>query len=204
MIRAVIFDFGGVVVDWDMRHLFRQLFDDVDDMEVFLTDVLTPAENLRVDLGTPLAAVVGELIARHPQHTAPLEAWRDRWIETIPGAIPGTATLIREVRQAGLGVFGLSNFSAETFPWCRSKYPVFEQFDGIVLSGEFGAAKPDPAIYHNVCDLAGVAPDQALFFDDSPANVAGALAVGMHGLLFTTAANARRELVSHGVLPVSA
>src|SRR5437762_2386167 len=92
--RAVVFDFGGVVVRWDMRALFTPMFASHDDMERFLGEVLTPAENLRCDLGTPLATVVGDLAARYPHYREPLEAWRDRWIETIPGDIPGTAELI--------------------------------------------------------------------------------------------------------------
>lgn len=200
MTRAVIFDFGGVVVDWDMRHLFRQVFDDHDEMEHFLAEILTPAENLRCDLGTPLATVVTELVARHPRHRAPLEAWRDRWIETIPREIPGTAALVDDLRRAGHPVLGLSNFSAETFPWCRARYPVFEAFDDIVLSGEVGVAKPDPAIYRLVCERNGIEVDEAVFLDDSPTNVAGAHAVGMAAFLFTDAAQARDDLASLGVL----
>src|SRR5690606_5716949 len=162
----------------------RQVFDDHDEMERFLAEVLTPAENLRCDLGTPLATVVGELAERHPQHREPLEAWRDRWIETIPREIPGTAALVDDLRGAGHLVAGLSNFSAETFPWCRERYPVFERFDDIVLSGEVGVAKPDPSIYRLVCERNGIAPADAVFLDDSPANVAGAHAVGMAAFLF--------------------
>lgn len=195
----MIFDFGGVVVDWDMRHLFRQVFDDHDEMETFLAEVLTPAENLRCDLGTPLATVVGELAERHPHHRGALEAWRDRWIETIPREIPGTADLIDELIAAGHPVLGLSNFSAETFPWCRRRYPVFERFDGIVLSGEVGVSKPDPAIYRLVCERNGIEPSDAVFLDDSPTNVAGARAVGMPAFLFTGVAQARQDLRSVGV-----
>lgn len=197
----MIFDFGGVVVDWDLRHLFRTVFDAPDDMERFLSEVLTPAENLRCDLGTPLAEVVAGLIDRHPHDRLALEAWRDRWIETIPREIPGTAALISELRAAGLGVYGLSNFSAETFPWCRAKYPVFDHFDGIVLSGEVGVAKPDAAIYHHVCGLAGIAPHQALFFDDSMVNIEGAISTGMAAAHFTTAEAARLELQRRRVHP---
>ena len=199
MISTVVFDFGGVVVDWNMRHLFREFFDTEAEMEAFLTNVLTPAENLRCDLGTPLATVVGELIERSPDHRAPLEAWRDRWIETIPGEVPGTSALIDDLRSAGYRVLGLSNFSAETFPWCREKYPVFEKFDDIVISGEVGVSKPDAAIYRLLCERNGIEPAHAVFLDDSPANVAGAIAVGMAALHFTTAFDARRRLADVGV-----
>lgn len=198
--RAVVFDFGGVVVEWSMRALFAEFFADAGELDHFLTDVLTPAENLRCDLGTPLAVVVGELVERHPAHRVPLEAWRDRWIDTIPGEIPGTAALIDEVRAAGHLVLGLSNFSAETFPWCRARYPVFERFDDIVISGAVGFAKPQPEIYHLVCERNGVALADAVFLDDSPANVAGAHAVGMGAHLFTSADRARADLRASGFL----
>ena len=197
--RAVVFDFGGVVVEWHMRALFAEFFDDHSAMDAFLSDVLTPAENLRCDLGTSLAIVVGELVERHPAHRAPLEAWRDRWIETIPGEIDGTADLITDLRSLGVRVLGLSNFSAETFPWCRARYDVFEQFDDIVLSGEVGIAKPHPAIYRLVCERSGIEPSEAVFLDDSPTNVAGAHAVGMPAFLFTDVDRARADLRSVGL-----
>ena len=197
-VRAVVFDFGGVVVEWDMRALFRQFFDEAG-TERFLAEVLTPAENLRCDLGTPLATVVAELVERHPNDRLPLEAWRDRWIETIPRAIPGTAQLIDDLRSADYLVLGLSNFSAETFPWCRAKYPVFDRFDDIVLSGEVGLAKPQPEIYRLVCDRNGLETAEAVFFDDSPTNVSGALAAGLPAHLFTSVEQARLDLAVSGV-----
>lgn len=198
-LRAVVFDFGGVVVEWDMRALFREFFPDEAGMEAFLDRVLTPAENLRCDLGTPLAVVVGELVERHPEHRVPLEAWRDRWLDTIPAEIPGTAALIDDVRAQGLLVLGLSNFSAETFPWCRERYGVFDRFDDIVISGDVGLAKPQPEVYGLLCARNGVEPSQAVFLDDSPANVAGAHAVGMPAHLFVDAAQARADLRRHGI-----
>ncbi|MFN8050409.1 MAG: HAD family phosphatase [Acidimicrobiales bacterium] len=198
-IRAVVLDFGGVVVDWDMSALFREFFPRPDDLDRFLRDVLTPAENLRCDLGTPLATVVAELVEAHPHHRAPLEAWRDRWIETIPGEIEGTAELVSDLRTAGYPVLGLSNFSAETFPWCRERYPVFESFDDIVISGEVGVAKPQPEVYTLLCSRNGLEPHEAVFLDDSPTNVDGARAVGMASFLFTTVEQARADLRSIGV-----
>lgn len=198
-IRAVVFDFGNVVVRWDLRALFGQVFDDEAAMEQFLAEVLTPAENLRCDLGTPLAVVVEELTARHPHHRGALEAWRDRWIETIPGEVEGTAELIDDLAARGYPVLGLSNFSAETFPWCRDRYRVFDRFTDIVISGDVGLAKPQPEVYGLLLERNGLLPAEAVFLDDSPANVAGAQAVGMEAFLFTTAERARADLASLGV-----
>ena len=199
-VTTVVFDFGGVVVDWNMRHLFGQVFDSADEMETFLAEVLTPAENLRCDLGPPLAEVVADLADRHPEHRLPLEAWRDRWIETIPGEIAGTAQLIDDLLDQSYRVLGLSNFSSETFPWCRERFEVFDRFEDIVISGEAGVAKPDPQIYELLCERNGIEPADAVFLDDSIVNVDGALAIGMAAFHFTDAQQARRDLARLGVL----
>ena len=198
-IDTVILDFGGVVVDWDMRHLFRTVFDDPDEMETFLAEVLTPAENFRCDLGTPIADVVGGLIEGHPAHRTALEAWRDRWVETVPSTIDGMEVLIDEIRAAGIGLYGLSNFSAETFPLAQARHRVFERFDGIVISGEAGVAKPQPEIYHLLCDRYGLEISRSVFVDDSPVNVRGAEAVGMAAVHFTDVATLRAALETLGV-----
>ncbi|MEZ5321696.1 MAG: HAD-IA family hydrolase [Microthrixaceae bacterium] len=112
----------------------------------------------------------------------------------------GDRRAARRAGRRGVRLVGLSNFSTETFPWCAQTYPVFDRFDDIVLSGAVGVAKPDPAIYLLACERFGVAPHEALFFDDSPANVAGARRVGMAARRFTTAARARDDLVELGVL----
>lgn len=198
MPHVAVFDFGGVVVEWNMRALLVEFFDDPADLDYFLTDILTPADNFRCDLGVPLTVVVAEVIGRHPEHRVPLEAWRDRWIETIPREIPGTAELIDDLRAAGHRVLGLSNFSAETFPLCRAAYPVFERFDDIVVSGEHGIGKPQPEIYHLLCERNGIEPAEAVFFDDSPGNVTAAHAVGMGAHLFVDATQARAALRADG------
>ena len=188
-ITCVAFDFGRVVVDWDPRHLFRQVFTDHDEMEHFLAHVLTPDENLRLDLGMPLAELVADLVERHPDSSVALEAWRDRWVETIPGPIAGTADLIAELLGAGLRVVGLSNFSAETFALVRRPNDVFDAMHDIVLSGHHGVAKPDPAIFTPALEaLAALG------------NVTAAARLGFHSRLFTDAATARHDLVELRVL----
>ena len=125
-------------------------------------------------------------------------------ITTAAGSSPSVCTnrhaASQPVAQRTLSSqLGLSNFSAETFPWCRARYDVFEQFDDIVLSGEVGIAKPHPAIYRLVCERSGIEPSEAVFLDDSPTNVAGAHAVGMPAFLFTDVDRARADLRSVGL-----
>ena len=198
-IEAVIWDIGNVLIRWDVRALYRTVFDDPADMEHFLSEVWTSDHNLRCDRGELYADVIAEAVAEHPTYEAPLRAAWDRWIETIPGEVPGSLDLLREVRAAGYPMWALSNFSPETYPMISGAYPHLAELDGIVLSGEVGVTKPDPAIYRIVLERAGVEAERAVFLDDSPINVDGARAVGMPAILFTDATQARRDLIALGL-----
>ena len=193
-----MWDVGNVLVQWDVRALYRTIFDDPDEMERFLSEVWTPAHNLRCDSGEPYADVIAEVVAEHPEHEAAIRAAWDRWIETIPGEVEGSLDLVTDLRDAGYRQYGLTNFSAETLPLI-AHYPVMDLLDDIVASGHVVVTKPDRAIYAIVLDRAGVAADEAVFLDDSPTNVEGARAVGMHAVLFTDAPAARAALVDLGV-----
>jgi HAD superfamily hydrolase (TIGR01509 family) len=198
VIEAIVWDLGNVLVRWDVRALYRTIFDDPDEMEHFLSEVWTPAHNLRCDAGEPYAEVIAEVVAEHPEHEAAIRAAWDRWIETIPGPVEGSLELLEDLRDAGYPQFGLTNFSAETLPLI-GHYPHFELLDDVVASGHLGVTKPDPRIYRIVLERAGVEADQAVFLDDSEVNIEGARAVGMHTILFTGADAARRALVELGV-----
>jgi haloacid dehalogenase superfamily, subfamily IA, variant 3 with third motif having DD or ED len=127
-------------------------------------------------------------------------AYRDRWEETLGGPIDGTATLLHEVRRTGLPLYALSNWSAETFPVARYRFPFLGWFDGIVLSGEVGIAKPDPRIFEVLLARYELDPAATLFIDDSPANVAAAVRLGMVALLFSDARTLREDLIDLGVV----
>ena len=198
MIRAIVWDVGNVLVQWDVRALYRTIFDDPADMEHFLAEIWTPAHNLRCDAGEPYADVIAEVVAAHPEHEAAIRAAWGRWIETIPGEVEGSLELLTELRVAGYPQYGLTNFSAETLPLIEH-YPQLGLLDDIVASGHVGVTKPDPAIYGIVLDRAGVDADEAVFLDDSPTNVDGARAVGMPAILFTDVPSARRALADMGV-----
>lgn len=198
MIKAIVWDVGNVLVRWDVRALYRTIFDDPDEMERFLSEVWTPAHNLRCDAGEPYADVIAEVVADHPEHEEAVRAAWDRWIETIPGEVDGSLELLSELRAAGYPQYGLTNFSAETLPLI-GHYPQLGLLDDIVASGHVGVTKPDAAIYRIVLDRAGVDAADAVFLDDSPTNVDGAIAVGMPAVLFTDVPSARRALADLGV-----
>jgi 2-haloacid dehalogenase len=198
---ALVFDLGGVLVDWDPRYLYRQLFDDPDEMESFLAEVTTAEWNAYQDAGRPWAEAVELLVAEHPQRRELIEAFHGRWPEMLAGEIPGTVDVLADVRAAGVRLFALSNWSAETFPVARERFDFLAWFEGIVISGDVGVNKPDRRIFEHLIEEFGIEPAAALFIDDSSANVEAAKALGFGTVQFTDAGALRRELVRLGLLP---
>jgi 2-haloacid dehalogenase len=203
-IEAAVFDLGGVFIDWDPRYLYRRLFGDEAAMEQFLNEVCTQEWNLRQDEGRPWADAIESLATEHPHQRKLIAAYRERWEEMLGGEIAGTVAVLDEVRGAGLPIYALSNWSAETFPIARPRFPFLAWFDGIVLSGEQAIAKPDPRIFEILLDRYDLDPTATLFVDDSPGNVAAAARLGMVAVSFTDAPSLRQGLVDLGVLPTRA
>jgi 2-haloacid dehalogenase len=200
-IDAVVFDLGGVLIDWDPRRLYRKLLADEAAVEEFLATVTTPEWNAEQDRGRPFAEGVAELVERYPAHAEAIAAYHDRWEEMLGGEVPGTVEILAELRAAGVPLYALSNWSAETFRLTRGRFPFLEWFDGLVVSGEERVAKPDRRIFDLLLQRFGLVLAATLFVDDSPANVAAALELGMDAVLFRDAATLRRELAARG-LPV--
>ena len=198
---TVVFDLGGVLVDWDPRYMYRQLFDDPDEMEAFLAEVTTAEWNAHQDAGRPWAEAVELLVAEHPQRRELIEAYRRRWPEMLAGEIPGTVDVLADLRAAGVRLVALSNWSAETFPVARERFEFLAWFEEIVISGEVGVNKPDRRIFEHLMEHFDIEPRAALFIDDSSANVEAAEELGFGAILFTDAGALRRELVRLGLLP---
>lgn len=199
--RVVVFDLGGVLLDWNPRHLYRKLFagDDAA-MEAFLAEVCTVEWNERQDAGRTFAAAEAALLPRHADQRTLIEAWRRRFDEMIPGAIEGSVAILAELARAGVPRYALTNFSAETFPSQRERFAFISWFDGIVVSGEEGVIKPDPRIYRILLDRYRIAAGETVFVDDNPANAAAATALGIHGIHFRSPELLRRELETLGLL----
>ncbi len=200
-ISAVVFDLGGVLIDWDPRHLYRGLFDDAGEMETFLAEVTTAAWNTEQDAGRPWSEGIAQLVAAHPHHEALIRAYHERWPEMLAGAIDGTVDVLAEVRAAGYPVYALSNWSAETFPATRERFPFLDWFDGIVISGELGVTKPDPRLFRHLIERFALPVRETVFIDDQPANIEAAARLGFRAIRFEGADRLRRELVRLGVLP---
>jgi len=199
-VKAVVFDLGKVLVDWDPRHLYRKLFDDEAAMEEFLATVCTLEWNDRLDRGMPFAEGVAQLTAAFPEHRDLIDAYHSRWIEMVPGAVEETVVVLAELHGRGVPLYALSNWSAETFLLVRDRFPFMEWFDGIVLSGEVGVTKPDARIFDELRTRYGLEPATTLFIDDIEANVDGARAAGLQAVRFDSAATLRGDLTRLGVL----
>jgi 2-haloacid dehalogenase len=203
-VTAVTFDLGGVLIDWNARYLYRKLFDGDDTaMERFLAEICTPEWNSRLDAGRPWAEAVAELVEAHPDQAELITAYHTRWDEMLGGAFEDTVAIWRELRGAGMRTYALSNWSAETFPVTRHRYPFLDEMDGILVSGEAGVGKPDPAIFREFLTRFGLTPGTTVFIDDWDRNVATATSLGMIAIQFVDAAKLRRDLLALG-LPLAA
>jgi 2-haloacid dehalogenase len=198
--QAVVFDVGRVLYDWNLRFLFEKLIDDPAELDHFLATVVTEEWHFQSDSGRPLADMVAELKARFPQHVGLIEAYRDRFEETLPQAIPGTHELVRRLAGREVPLYALTNFGAEFWSRARRGWPIFDLFADVVVSGEEKVAKPDPEIFAIAERRFGHAPGELFFTDDSPANVAAARSRGWHAHLFEGAAALEAELVRQGLL----
>jgi 2-haloacid dehalogenase len=197
---AVVFDLGGVLIDWNPRYLYRKLFDDEAAMEAFLADVVTQEWNALQDAGRPWAEAVDVLVREHPDQRDLIAAYWHRWEETLGEAIAPTVAVLDDLRDAGVRLLALTNWSADTFEIARPRFSFLDWFEGIVVSGEVKLAKPDPRVFSHLLEMHGLDPTATVFIDDSEKNVRAAADLGMIGIRFTDAAALRRELVGLGLL----
>lgn len=198
--RAIVFDFGGVLMDWNPRHLYRKLVEDPEEIERFLEEVGFNDWNVEQDRGRPFTEGVALLGARFPHRAELIRAFHERWKETVTGPIEGTVEIARELRDAGYPLFGLSNWSAETFQLVREEQDFFDWFQDIVLSGEERVCKPEPEIYQILIRRSGRSPDDLVFIDDSAVNVTAARENGMDAIQFRSPGTLREELEKRGIL----
>ncbi|HEY4905647.1 MAG TPA: HAD family phosphatase [Candidatus Sulfotelmatobacter sp.] len=198
---VAVFDLGGVLIDWNPRHLYRKLFHgDEAAMEHFLANVCTPSWNLQQDAGRSFADACASLKLLHPGQAALIDAWFERYEEMLAGPIAGTVDLLAELRTRGVPLFALSNWSAETFPIALKRFDFLQWFRGILLSGEVRLLKPDPEIFRLCLETFSIDPARAVYIDDLGPNVEAATALGMHGIRFTDPAALRAELATLGLV----
>jgi 2-haloacid dehalogenase len=201
-IENVVFDLGGVLIDWNPRHVFRTMFDDDESMERFLAEVCSPEWNARQDAGRSWAEAVRTLVAEHPDFEPHIRAYYDRWTEMLGGPIPETVEVLADLRRSGVRLFALSNWSSETFVVARAmpEYSFLDWFEGIVISGDVGVTKPDPRIFSHLLERYALEPARTLFIDDVAVNIQAANALGLRTVRFRDGESLRTELSAAGLL----
>ena len=199
-IKTIVFDIGHVLIDWNPRYVYREYFDgDAQAMEHFLTEICAPEWNRSLDAGKSFDQGVTERQALYPEHAELIAMWRDRWADMLGDASQGTVDILSALRDKGYPVYAITNWSAETFPVARERFPFLGWFLDIVVSGEVGAAKPDARIFEIFLEKHGVDPRATVFIDDSAANVAAANTIGFKGVRYVDPPELRRDLEGLGV-----
>ncbi len=197
---AVLFDVGNVIVRWDPRTLYSKIFPDPAERDAFLADVCTMAWHTEHDRGRSFTEGADLLVAEHPEHEAAIRAWWNRWEEMFSGAIAETEAVMRDLHARGVPIHGLTNMSPQAWPGVQAMSDVFALFDTVVVSGDEGLVKPDPAIFALVCERTGLAPGDLLFVDDNADNIREAQALGFATHRFDDPAALRPALAAAGLL----
>lgn len=196
-----VFDMGGVVIDWNPRHLFRKFFPgDPESMERFLREVNFWDWNAGMDRGRPFADGVADASARFPRYADLLRTFDERWEETAVGPIPGMPELLGRLHERGNILYGISNSSSEKFSILRRKFALLRLFSDILLSGEVGMNKPDPQIFRMFLERTGLSREGVLFIDDTAANVEAARCLGWDAVIFSSVRNLESAFCARGLL----
>ncbi|MBJ7388648.1 MAG: HAD family phosphatase [Sphingomonadaceae bacterium] len=199
-ITTVVFDVGNVLFEWDLRHLFAKLITDNDELEYFITEIVTPEWHFQHDAGRALDDMVAERIAEFPEYAPLIAAYAARFNETIPGPVTGSLQIVQELAERGVPLFAITNFGAEFWDGFRPTQPIFDRFQDIIVSGVEKLVKPDPAIYALALQRFGLKSGEAIFIDDNHDNVISARENGFVAHHFHNAVSLRRELVALDLL----
>ncbi|TRX62664.1 HAD family phosphatase [Fulvivirga sp. M361] len=198
-IDNIIFDFGGVLVDWNPRYLFDSLFEDKEALEYFLSEVCTHDWNIQQDAGRSLAEGTRLLQEIHPEHATMIQRFYDDWEVMLKDEIVENTKLIPVLKRS-YRLFGLTNWSAETFPIALKRFPFFSELEGIVVSGEEKMIKPNKEIYLLLLDRYKLKAENSIFIDDNLENILAAQKIGFHTVHFNGDLNLEHELERIGVL----
>lgn len=193
-IKNIVFDFGGVLLDWNPRYLYKDYFKDEKEMEYFLSEICNSEWNVQQDAGRPFAEAVKLLQAQYPQYSEAIRMYDEYWYKMLKCEFPESIALLKELKSSGYGIYGLTNWSAEKIGYAFSNYDFFGLFDGIVVSGDEKVAKPDPKIYRILLERYGLVPGECVFLDDNADNVKAAEALGINAIRFDNIENVKQNL----------
>jgi len=200
-IETIIFDLGGVLVDWDPMYVYKDVFNgDTKKANWFLSNICTPEWNVKQDAGNLMATATEALVAQHPQYENLIRMFYDRWPDMLKGEFPETVAVLKALKASNkYRIYALTNWSAETFHIARQRFDFLKLFEGIVVSGEEKMAKPDKAIYKLILKRFGIVNYKAIFIDDNLANIKAAKAIGLKSIHFKSAAQLNSELKGLGI-----
>lgn len=194
MIKNIIFDFGGVLLDWNPRYLYKSYFNNDEEMEHFLADICNGEWNIRQDAGGPFAEAVKELQAKFPEYAEAIQMYDDDWEKMLKCELPESIDLLKELKFMGYGIYGLTNWSAEKIGYAFANYSFFSLFDGIVVSGVEKVVKPDRKIYEILLERYSLKPGECVFIDDNQDNVDMAKVLGINAIRFDNIGNVKEHL----------
>jgi len=200
MKKTLIFDLGGVLIDWDPRYLYRKIFDDEGDIDIFLSEVCNSEWNVKQDAGRALAEATAERVALFPEKKPLIEAFYDRWEEMLGGEIGEAVDILRELKAKDETLYALTNWSGETFPIALQRFDFLHWFEGTLVSGDEKLAKPDPAIFRLLLNRYNLQAQDCLFIDDSKINMEAASRIGFETHHFTSAQELRQNLIHRNML----
>lgn len=203
-IDAVVFDIGGVLLDWNPRYLYRQLFDDEQEMERFLSEICTLEWHQAHDRGKPFQVSCDELAALHPAYAEMIHAWGRRSEEMVAGPIDGSVEILRRLKAERVPCYALTNMETETFPLRVKRFPFMSWFDGVLVSSFEGVVKPEPEIFERLLERFNLVAERTLFVDDSQRNVDAARALRMQAVLFESPPAFEHVLTEAGLLKAAA
>lgn len=200
-IDAIIFDLGGVLIDWNPYYVYDKMFDDEEKKKFFFEHICTPDWNEKQDAGRSLKEATDELLVKHPEWKEYIEAYYGRWEEMLGGPIHDTVEIFKQLKETGkYKLYALTNWSAETFPVALERYEFLHWFDGRVVSGEEKMRKPFPEFYQVLLNRFQLTPEETLFIDDNVRNAKAAEDIGLRTIVFKSPAQLKEELFEHGIL----
>jgi 2-haloacid dehalogenase len=200
MTRTVIFDIGGVLIDWNPKYLYSKLLPDDAAIEAYLSEIGFDEWNRALDAGGLWETAIAERVARYPHHKDLIEALHLRWHEMLPGDIPGTVAILERLSAQGVPLYAITNYSTEKWVETRARFPFFSHFRDIVVSGDEKMLKPDQAIYRLCLQRNGLEAEACIFIDDVARNVAAARSVGIDAILFESPEKLADDLAARGLL----
>lgn len=198
---VMVFDLGGVLIDWNPRYLYRKMFNGDDkEMEYFLSIVCSLEWNETMDAGKPFAQAVKERSELYPQYERYIRAYDERWVEMVKGEIADTVSILAKVKERGYPLFALSNWAVETYTLVKERFHFLDWFDEVIISGEIKMAKPDRAIFDYFLSRVGRRADECLFIDDNARNIETAQALGFKTVHYSSPQHLRDQLVSYNLI----